>query len=75
MTRYFFYSLTVTVLFLWSALSDKGMNLSFDVYAAGPCQRSLSRVRLPWDSRPYLTSLFVASYDSQGHDGGIQLVI
>jgi hypothetical protein len=25
------------------------------VYAAGPCQRSLSRVRVPWDSRPYFT--------------------
>jgi hypothetical protein len=24
-------------------------------YAAGPCQRSLSRVRVPWDSRPYFT--------------------
>jgi hypothetical protein len=28
--------------------------LSF-VYAAGPCQRSLSRVRVPWYSRPYFT--------------------
>jgi hypothetical protein len=25
------------------------------VYAAGPCQRSLSRVRVPRDSRPYFT--------------------
>jgi hypothetical protein len=25
------------------------------VCAAGPCQRSLSRVRVPWDSRPYFT--------------------
>jgi hypothetical protein len=25
------------------------------VYAVGPCQRSLSRVRVPWDSRPYFT--------------------
>jgi hypothetical protein len=46
------------------------------VFAAGPCQRSLSRVRVPWDSRPYFTfwfeaSLFAASYDSQGHGGGI----
>jgi hypothetical protein len=45
---------TVTVLFLWGALSDKRSGLSF-VYAAGPCQRSLSRVRVPWDSRPYFT--------------------
>jgi hypothetical protein len=25
------------------------------IYAAGPCQRSLSPVRVPWDSRPYFT--------------------
>jgi hypothetical protein len=49
-----YYSLTVTVLFLWSSLSDERTGLSF-VYAAGPCQRSLSRVRGPWDSRPYFT--------------------
>jgi hypothetical protein len=47
-----YYRLTVTVLFLWGALSDERSDLSF-VYAAGPCQRSLSRVRVPWDSRPY----------------------
>jgi hypothetical protein len=40
------YCLTVTVLFLWGALSDERTGLSF-VYAAGPCQRSLSRVRVP----------------------------
>jgi hypothetical protein len=45
---------TVNVLFLWGALSDDGTGLSF-VYAAGPCQRSLSSVRVPWDSRPYFT--------------------
>jgi hypothetical protein len=39
---------------LWGALSDKRKGLSF-VYADGPCQRSLSRVRVPWDSRPYFT--------------------
>jgi hypothetical protein len=27
------------------------------VYAADPCQHSLSRVRVPWDSRPYFTVL------------------
>jgi hypothetical protein len=43
----FIYSLTVTVSFLWGALSDERMGLSF-VYAAGPRQRSLSRVRVPW---------------------------
>jgi hypothetical protein len=67
---------TVTVLFLWGALSDKRLGLSF-VCAAGPCQSSLSRVRVPWDLRPYFTvfetSLFVASYDSQGHGGGIRI--
>jgi hypothetical protein len=45
---------TVTVLFLWGALSDERTGLSF-VYAAGPCQRNLSLVRVRWDSRPYFT--------------------
>jgi hypothetical protein len=49
-----YYSLTVTVLFLWGALSDERTGLSF-VYAAGPRQRSLFRVRVPWISRPYFT--------------------
>jgi hypothetical protein len=44
---------TVTVLFLWDALSDERSDLSY-VYAAGSCQRSLSRVRVPWDLRPYI---------------------
>jgi hypothetical protein len=34
---------------LWGALSDERTGLSF-IYAAGPRQRSLSRVRVPWDS-------------------------
>jgi hypothetical protein len=45
---------TVAVLFLWGVLSDERSGLSF-VCAAGPCQRSLSRVRVPWDFRPYFT--------------------
>jgi hypothetical protein len=45
---------TVTVLFLWGALSDERSGMCF-VYAAGPCQRSLSRVRVPWGLRPYFT--------------------
>jgi hypothetical protein len=49
-----YYFLAVTVLFLWGALSDKRMGLSF-VYAAGPLQRSLSWVRVPWHSWPYFT--------------------
>jgi hypothetical protein len=46
--------LNVMVLFLWGALSDERTGLSFS-HATGPCQRSLSRVRVPWDSRPYFT--------------------
>jgi hypothetical protein len=49
-----YYCLTVTVLFLWGALSNERTSLS-SVYAAGPRQRSLSRVRAPWISRPYFT--------------------
>jgi hypothetical protein len=45
---------TVTVLFLWCALSDERSGLSF-VCAAGPCKCSLCRVRVPWDFRPYFT--------------------
>jgi hypothetical protein len=46
---------TVTVFFLWGALSDERSGLSF-VCAAGPCQRNLSRVWVPWDLRPYFTA-------------------
>jgi hypothetical protein len=46
--------LTVTFLIPWGALSDERMDLSF-VCTAGPCQRSLSRVLVPWDLRPYFT--------------------
>jgi hypothetical protein len=49
--------------FLWGALSNERTGVSF-VYAAGPCQCSLSRVRVP--CLRFETSLFVASYDSQG---------
>jgi hypothetical protein len=45
---------TVTVLFLWGALSDERSGLSF-VCAAGSCQRNLSQVQVPWDLRPYFT--------------------
>jgi hypothetical protein len=50
-----YYSLTVTVLFLWGAFSKERTGLSF-AYAAGPRQGSLSWVRVPWDSWPYWTS-------------------
>jgi hypothetical protein len=46
--------LTVTVLIPWGALSDERTGLSF-VCAAGPCQRSLSRVLVPWDLQPNFT--------------------
>jgi hypothetical protein len=49
-----YYRLTVMVLFLCGALSDERTSLSF-VYAAGPCQRILSRVRVFWYSRSYFT--------------------
>jgi hypothetical protein len=35
-------------LVLWGALSEERTGLSF-IYATGPRQRSLSRVRVPWD--------------------------
>jgi hypothetical protein len=46
--------LTVTFLIPWGALSDERMGLSF-VCAVGPCQRSLFRVLVSWDLRPYFT--------------------
>jgi hypothetical protein len=36
------------------AFSDERTGLSFTI-AAGPRQRSHSRIRVPWDSRPYFT--------------------
>jgi hypothetical protein len=39
---------------MWGALSDERTSLSFTI-AAGPSQRSHSRVRAQWDSRPYFT--------------------
>jgi hypothetical protein len=75
-----YYTSTVTVLFLWGALSDERTGLSFVlVYAAGPRQRSLSLGPSPvglvtiFYCLIFETSLFVASYDSQGHGGGIRL--
>jgi hypothetical protein len=50
----FFYCLTFALLLLCGALSDERTGLSF-VYTAGPCQRSLFRIRVPWYSRPYFT--------------------
>jgi hypothetical protein len=56
-TRFLFpYGIRLTITFFipWGALSDERTGLSF-VCAAGPCQRNLSRVLVPWDLRPYST--------------------
>jgi hypothetical protein len=50
----FYYCQTVAGLLMWGP--DKRTGLSFTV-AAGPCQRSHSQVRVPWDSWPYFTLL------------------
>jgi hypothetical protein len=50
----FYYRRTVAGLLIWGALSDERMGLSFTI-AVGSSQRSHSRVRVPWDSRPYFT--------------------
>jgi hypothetical protein len=49
-----YYCQTLAVLLMWGALSDEKSGLSFTI-AAGPHQRSHSRVRVPWGSRPYFT--------------------
>jgi hypothetical protein len=69
------YSSTVTVLFLWGTLSDERRGLSFG-YAAGPRQQSFSGpspvglVTILY-CLIFETSLFVVSYDSQGHGGAV----
>jgi hypothetical protein len=50
----FNYCLTVAGLLIWGILSDERTGLSFAL-AAGPRQHSQSRVRVPWDSRQYIT--------------------
>jgi hypothetical protein len=45
---------TVVGLLMWGALSDERTGLSFSI-ATGPRQRSQSRVRFTWNSRPYFT--------------------
>jgi hypothetical protein len=50
----FYYCQTVAGLLMWGALCDERTGLSFTI-AAGPRRRSHSRVRVPWDSRPYFT--------------------
>jgi hypothetical protein len=45
---------TAVGLLMWGSFSDERPGLSFTI-AAGPRQRSHSRVRVPWDSQPYFT--------------------
>jgi hypothetical protein len=54
MTRYILLFDNYGLAFFWGALSNERTGRSF-VYATGPCQRSLSWVQVPWDSRPYFT--------------------
>jgi hypothetical protein len=75
MTRYLLLFVSYGLV-LWGAHSDNRTGLPF-VYTAGPRQRSLPRVRVPWDSRSYFTVSdlrlpFAASYDSQAHGGRIR---
>jgi hypothetical protein len=51
---HFYYCQAVADLLMWDAFSDERTGLSFTI-AAGPRQRSHSRVRVPWDSRSYFT--------------------
>jgi hypothetical protein len=50
----FYYCQTVAGLLMWGAVSGERTGLLFKI-AAGPCQHSHSRIRVPWDSRPYFT--------------------
>jgi hypothetical protein len=50
----FYYWQTVSGFLMWGAVSDERAGLSFTT-AAGPRQRSHSRVRVLWDSWPYFT--------------------
>jgi hypothetical protein len=50
----FYFCQTVAGLLIRGSLSDERTGLSFTI-AAGLRQRSHSRVRVPWDSRPYFT--------------------
>jgi hypothetical protein len=50
----FYYCQTDAGLLMWDTLSDERTGLSFTT-AAGPRQRSHSRVRVPWDSQLYFT--------------------
>jgi hypothetical protein len=60
----FYYCQTFAGLLMWGALYGEGMDLSFTI-AAGPRQRSHSRVRVPRNSWPYFTAS-----DSRLHQPG-----
>jgi hypothetical protein len=77
LTARFFYCQTVAYLLMWGASSDERTVLLFTI-VVGPHQRSHSRVPSPmclttiFYCLRFETSLFVASYYSQGYDGGSQ---
>jgi hypothetical protein len=50
----FYYCQTAVGFLMWGDLSDERTSLSFTI-AAAYRQRSNSRLRVPWDSRPYFT--------------------
>jgi hypothetical protein len=50
----FYYCQTVANLLIWDTLSDERTGLSFTISDV-PRQRSHSRLRVSWDSRPYFT--------------------
>jgi hypothetical protein len=56
---------------MWGALSDERTGLSFTI-TPGPRQRSDFGLVTVFYSLRFETSLFVASYDSQGYGGGIR---
>jgi hypothetical protein len=72
-----YYCKTVAGLLMWGVLSDEKTGLSFAI-AAGPRHRSHSRKPNPVGLATIVyclrfeTSLFVASYDSQGYGEGIR---
>jgi hypothetical protein len=49
-----YYFQTVAGFFMWGSLFDERTGLSFTI-SFGPRQRSHSRIRVPWDSRPHST--------------------
>jgi hypothetical protein len=73
----FYYCQTVAGLLMWSVLSDERTGLSYNCCLPSQAQSfsGLSPVGLAtiFYCLRFETSLFVASYDSQGYGGGIRL--